>query len=42
VAVETAPASDQVRAGTIVREHRRGYLRGDTVLRYAEVVVARG
>lgn len=41
VAVETAPATDLVRPGGIVREHRRGYVQGDTVLRYAEVIVAR-
>ena len=41
VAVETAAATDQVRPGAIVREHRRGYAHGDTVLRYAEVIVAR-
>ncbi len=41
VAVETAPATDQVHPGAIVREQRRGYAQGDTVLRYAEVIVAR-
>jgi len=41
VAVEAAPATDGVPAGSIVQEARRGYLAGDTVLRYAEVVVAR-
>ena len=41
VAVETASATDLVRPGGIVREHRRGYMRDDTILRYAEVVVAR-
>ncbi|MCX6032233.1 MAG: nucleotide exchange factor GrpE [Chloroflexi bacterium] len=41
VVVETVVATDRVPAGTIVREIRRGYLAGETVLRYAEVVVAR-
>jgi ribosome-associated translation inhibitor RaiA len=41
VVVETTPATDQVHPGAIVREHRRGYMRDDSVLRYAEVVVAR-
>ena len=41
VAVETVPAAGQVQPGTIVREHRRGYVHGNAVLRYAEVVVAR-
>jgi molecular chaperone GrpE len=41
VVVETVPATDSVPAGTVVRETRRGYLAGETVLRYAEVVVAR-
>lgn len=41
VAVEAAPATDGVPAGSIVQETRRGYLAGDTVLRYAEVIVAR-
>jgi len=40
VAIETVPA-DGIVPGTIVRETRRGYLAGETVLRYAEVVVAR-
>lgn len=41
VAVDTAPAASRTSPGTIVREIRRGYARGDVVLRYAEVVVAR-
>lgn len=41
IALETVAATDTTPAGTIVREHRRGYVRGDTVLRYAEVIVAR-
>ncbi len=41
VAIETVVASDGVESGTIVRELRRGYALGETVLRYAEVVVAR-
>jgi len=41
VVIETVPAGDGQPAGTIVREMRRGYVAGDTVLRYAEVVVAR-
>lgn len=41
VAVEGVPAPDGLRPGAIVQETRRGYLAGDTVLRYAEVVVAR-
>ncbi len=41
VVVETVVATDSVPAGTVVRETRRGYLAGETVLRYAEVVVAR-
>jgi molecular chaperone GrpE len=41
VAVETVPATDTTAPGTIVRELRRGYLTGETVVRYAEVVVAR-
>ena len=41
VVIETVPATDSVPAGTIVRETRRGYLAGETVLRYAEVIVAR-
>lgn len=40
VVVETAPATEAIRPGRIVREHRRGFVHGDTVLRYAEVVVA--
>lgn len=43
VAVETVPATDGLAPGSIVRELRRGYQREDgTVLRYADVVVARG
>ena len=41
VAVETVRATGQMRSGAIVREQRRGYMRADTVLRFAEVVVAR-
>lgn len=41
VAVETVPATGVVEPDTIVRETRRGYIMGETVLRYAEVVVAR-
>ncbi len=42
VAVESAPATGGLASGSIVRELRRGYRREDgTVLRYAEVVVAR-
>jgi molecular chaperone GrpE len=42
VAVETVPATGGLAPGTIVRELRRGYrLDEGTVLRYAEVVVAR-
>lgn len=39
--VETVPAGDGQPTGTIVREVRSGYVAGDAVLRYAEVVVAR-
>ncbi|MCW3053393.1 MAG: GrpE protein [Chthonomonadales bacterium] len=41
VAVETVPATGLTRSGAIVREQRRGYMQADTILRYAEVVVAR-
>ncbi|MBI4219483.1 MAG: nucleotide exchange factor GrpE [Chloroflexi bacterium] len=41
VAVEASPSADGVEPGRIVSETRRGYLVGDFVLRYAEVVVAR-
>jgi len=41
VAVETVPATGHLRSGLIVREQRRGYRQADTILRYAEVVVAR-
>lgn len=41
VAVETVPADAAHRPGAIVRERRSGYIRGETVLRFAEVVVAR-
>jgi molecular chaperone GrpE len=41
VAVETVPATSDVPPGTITRELRRGYRTGDSVLRYAEVTVAR-
>jgi len=39
--VETVQAGDGESTGTIVRETRRGYVAGEVVLRYAEVVVAR-
>lgn len=41
VALETITASEGVEPGVIVRELRRGYASGETVLRYAEVAVAR-
>jgi molecular chaperone GrpE (heat shock protein) len=41
VAIETVAASNGAAPGTIVRELRRGYALGETVLRYAEVVVVR-
>ena len=41
IVIETVPAAGDITPGTIVREARRGYLAGETVLRYAEVVVAR-
>lgn len=41
VVVDTVPAAGDIAPGAIVRETRRGYLAGETVLRYAEVVVAR-
>ena len=41
VAVETSPASEGIAPDTIIRETRRGYIMGETVLRYAEVVVTR-
>ncbi len=41
IALETVAATEKAPSGTIVGEHRRGYVRGDTVLRYAEVIVAR-
>jgi len=41
VAVEATPATDGQPAGSVVQETRRGYHIGDTVLRYAEVIVAR-
>lgn len=41
VALETAPAQHADEVGHILRELRRGYRQGDTILRYAEVVVAR-
>ena len=41
VAVEAVPAVEGFAPGAVVREQRRGSIRGDTVLRYAEVVVAR-
>lgn len=42
IAVQVEPANEGIPDGWIVRERRRGYLRKDTVFRYAEVVVARG
>ena len=41
VAVDIAPAENGCAPGAIVRETRAGYVRGETVVRYAEVVVAR-
>lgn len=41
VAVEAAPSEDGVEPGRIVSEVRRGYFAGDSVLRYAEVIVTR-
>lgn len=41
VAVDTAPAGPGAPSGTVIAEARRGYVAGDRVLRYAEVVVAR-
>ncbi len=41
LAFETVQPDPHHPAGTIVREARPGYLLGDTVLRYAEVVVAK-
>lgn len=41
IALDTEPATEACPAGSIVRETRRGYRRGDHVVRYAEVVVAR-
>ncbi len=40
-AVEVIAADATLAAGVIAQETRRGYVCGDTVLRYAEVVVAR-
>jgi molecular chaperone GrpE len=40
LAFKTAPALAHA-SGTIVEEVRAGYRMGDTVLRYAEVVVAK-
>ncbi|NTU65243.1 MAG: nucleotide exchange factor GrpE, partial [Chloroflexi bacterium] len=40
-AVEVITAADTLSAGLIVQETRRGYMCGDNVLRYAEVVVVR-
>ena len=40
-AVEMITAADPLDAGLIMQETRRGYVCGETVLRYAEVVVAR-
>ena len=41
VAIEAVASADGTPSGTIVQVTRRGYLAGDTVLRYAEVIVAR-
>lgn len=41
VAVEAVPSADGPGPGRVVSETRRGYLAGDSVLRYAEVVVTR-
>lgn len=41
VAIEAVAATDDLLPGTIVQETRRGYVAGDGVLRYAEVIVAR-
>jgi len=41
VAIETVTADNGLAPGAIVRETRRGYQAGETILRYAEVVVAR-
>jgi molecular chaperone GrpE (heat shock protein) len=41
VAIDTVPAADGMAPGVIVQEARRGYRQGQTVLRYAEVVVAK-
>jgi molecular chaperone GrpE len=40
-AVEVSAADATLPAGLIVQEMRRGYVHGDSVLRYAEVMVAR-
>ncbi|MFN8485288.1 MAG: nucleotide exchange factor GrpE [Anaerolineae bacterium] len=42
VAIDTVPATQDVPSGTIVSEFRRGYTIGESVLRPAEVVVAKG
>lgn len=39
--VEVVPTTDGVAPGQVVRQLRRGYVVGDIVLRYAEVIVAR-
>lgn len=41
VAVDTVPAGGQAPPGTVVHEVRRGFRQGDTVWRYAEVIVTR-
>lgn len=41
VAIEAVAATDGTQPGAIVQVTRRGYRAGDTVLRYAEVIVAR-
>ncbi len=42
IAIEAVASADGTPPGSIVREARRGSLAGDEILRYAEVVVARG
>ncbi len=41
IAVETAPATDDIAPGMIVEEYRQGYQVGERILRAAEVVVAK-
>jgi len=40
IALDTAPANPDAPPGTVVAEARRGYMTGECVLRYAEVIVA--